>query len=172
MKHLLLILLSAGGVVFGGCRDRYREGAQTEGAPAALVTAAYNREGTIDVFRQQSERVASIMAADLQLTPHVRNQVQQALFNHAIRLYQVRERDNTSVSNRRAKLNNNVGVSNNSLTNPATGAPIGTPNPLKEEELAEIEQETASTLQELLTPGQFSQYQANRDRYTLQLREL
>jgi hypothetical protein len=172
MKKLILLTLCAGTLVYSSCKERYREAARTEGRPEGIWRDAKYGERNSDAFRQQSERLASMMAADLHLSPQVRNQVQRAYYQRAIRLQEVREKDNTYVSNRRAKLNNHVGVSNNALTNPATGAPIGTSNPLLEEEMAAIDRETEGTIQELLTDEQFARYQADQNRYTLHLQQL
>jgi hypothetical protein len=162
MKHFCLFLFLAGAVVAGGCRDEYREGAQTTGTPAATLRPA---PGNVDLYRQRADRAADLMAADLGLPPLARNRVQQAFLQRAIRMNEIRERDNRFVSNRRAELNNNVGVGNNAGTNSATGAPIGTPNPQKEEELQSLNEETDETLREVLTPQQFAIYAANRARY-------
>lgn len=162
MKNYFLVLLLIAAGFFSGCQDEYREGAQTSGTAAGTLRPA---PGKVDLFRQRADRVADQMAADLGLAPQARNRVQQAYLQRAIRMDEIRERDNPFVSNRRAELNNNVGVSSNAGTNNATGARIGTPNPLKEEELRTLDEETAERLREVLTPEQFARYEANRARY-------
>ncbi|CAN5825720.1 hypothetical protein BH24BAC1_BH24BAC1_03830 [soil metagenome] len=162
MKNYFLVLLLTAAVSSSGCQDEYREGAQTTGTAAATLRPA---SGNMDLYRQRADRAADQMAADLGLSPQARNRVQQAYLQRAIRMNEIRQRDNRFVSNRRAELNNNVGVGSNAGTNSATGARIGTPNPQKEEELQTLDQETAEKLREVLTPDQFSRYEANRTRY-------
>lgn len=162
MRNFFLFFFLVGAIMTIGCQGDYREGAQTSGTAAATLSTA---SGNVDLFRQRADRVADLMAADLGLPPLARNRVQQAYLERAIRMDEINRRDNRFVSNRRSELNNNVGVSNNAGTNSATGAPIGTPNPLKEEEIQTLNEETDATLREVLTPQQFAIYEANRGRY-------
>lgn len=162
MRNFLLFFFLVGAVMISGCQDNYREGAQTTGTAAATLSPA---SGNVDLYRQRADRVADLMAADLSLPPLARNRVQQAYLQRAIRMDEIKKRDNRFVSNRRAELNNNIGVSNNAGTNSATGAMIGTTNPLKQEEIQTLNEETDATLRDVLTPQQFAIYEANRGRY-------
>lgn len=169
MKKAWLIFGCAGAVIFSSCEDEYRKGAQTRTTVGDVpaTTPPNHRVTSTALYRQQSERAASQMAADLQLSPDIRSRVQQVYYTRAVRLGELQARNNTFVSNRRAELNNNVGVGSNAATNSATGARVGTPNPSQNEDLQTLNQETADALREILTPDQFARYEANRARYDL-----
>lgn len=76
-----------------------------------------------------------------------------------------RSKNNPSISNRDAELNNNVGVSSNAGTDNATGSRAGTDNSAMDEELQTIQRETEEALRGVLTPDQFKRYLANRSKY-------